>query len=137
VSIEKDVRPISDPLAAVATLIGRAELREAVVRVELQATREQAALLREEELRRLLEQAGAFYIAAVSVNVERSERRRYAGVEQELLSGLTPRRALELYLRSKQPPLAAARIAALLAAADELIGAEAAAPPVNQSITTP
>jgi len=108
-----------------------------VVRVELQATREQAALLREEELRRLLEQAGAFYIAAVSVNVERSERRRYAGVEQELLSGLTPRRALELYLRSKQPPLAAARIAALLAAADELIGAEAAAPSVNQPITTP
>jgi len=58
-------------------------------------------------------------------------------VEQELLSGLTPRRALELYLRSKQPPLAAARIAALLAAADELIGAEAAAPLVNQPITTP
>ena len=137
VSIEKDVRPISDPLAAVATLIGRAELREAVVRVELQATREQAALLREEELRRLLEQAGAFYIAAISVNVERSERRRYAGVEQELLSGLTPRRALELYLRSKQPPLAPARIAALLAAADELIGEGAAAPPVNRPITVP
>jgi exonuclease SbcD len=128
VSIEKDLRPLSDPLGAVATLVGRQDLREAVVRVELQATREQAAALREEELRRLLEDAGAFHIAAVNVNVERTERRRYAGVEQELLSGLTPRRALELYLRSKQPPLAPERIAALLAAADELMGAEAPLP---------
>lgn len=128
VSIEKDLRPLSDPLGAVATLIERQELREAVVRLELQATREQAAMLREEELRRLLTEAGAFHIAAVNVNVERVERRRYAGVEQELLSGLTPRRALELYLRSKQPPLSPERIAALLAAADELMGVEAPQP---------
>jgi exonuclease SbcD len=131
VSIEKDVRAISDPLAAVAALVARQPLREAVVRVELQATRAQAALLREEELRRMLEEAGAFHIAAVTVNVERSERRRYAGVEQELLSGLTPRRALELYLRSKQPPLEPARIAALLAAADELLGVETPTAPVG------
>jgi DNA repair protein SbcD/Mre11 len=128
VSIEKDLRAISDPLGAVATLVRRAELREAVVRVELEATRQQAPGLREEEIRGLLEEAGAFHIAAVNVQVERSERRRYAGVEQELMSGLTPRRALELYLRQKQPPLAPERIAALLAAADELIGAEAPAP---------
>lgn len=121
VSIEKDVRPLSDPLAAVAALIGRQDLRSAVVRVELEATRQQAAELREETIRRLLEDAGAFHIAAVTVNVERSERRRFAGVEQELLGGLTPRRALELYLKQKQPPLPPARIAALLAAADELI----------------
>jgi exonuclease SbcD len=128
VSIEKDVRPLSDPLGAVATLIARQDLRQAVVRVELEATREQAAQLRDEELRRLLEEAGAFHIAAVNVQVERTERRRYAGVEQELLSGLTPRRALELYLKSKQPPLSPERIAALLAAADDLLGAEAPAP---------
>jgi exonuclease SbcD len=120
VSIEKDLRPLSDPLEAVATLIRRAELREAVVRVELEATRQQAPQLREEEIRGLLEEAGAFHIAAVNVQVERSERRRYAGVEQELMSGLTPRRALELYLKQKQPPLTPERIAALLAAADEL-----------------
>lgn len=122
VSIEHDVRGSSDPLGQLATLIGRQDLREAVVRLELQATREQAALLRVEELRRLIEQAGAFVVAAVAVRVERSGRRRFAGAEPELLDGLTPRRALELYLRSKQPPLSPERIAALLAAADELLG---------------
>ncbi len=121
VSIEKDVRAISDPLAAVAQLINNQDLRQAVVRVELEATREQTALLREDAIRQLLEQAGAFVVAAVTIKVERSGRRRYAGAEQELLTGLTPRRALELYLKSKQPPVAPERISALLAAADELI----------------
>jgi exonuclease SbcD len=69
----------------------------------------------------MLEEAGAFVIAAVSVRVERSDRRRLVGVDQELLEGLTPRRALELYLQNKQPSLSSARIAALLTAADELI----------------
>jgi exonuclease SbcD len=41
------------------------------------------------------------------------------------MEGITPRRALELYLRGKQPPLDPARIAALLAAADELMQGEA------------
>jgi exonuclease SbcD len=128
VSIEQDVRALSDPLGAVATLIRRADLGRAVVRVEVQATRQQAPQIREDEIRQLLAEAGAFHVAAVNVNVERSERRRYAGAEQELMSGLTPRRALELYLKSKQPPLPPARIAALLAAADELIGEAAPVP---------
>jgi exonuclease SbcD len=123
VSIEGDVRPSSDPLGLVTTLIGRHDLRQAVVRVEIQATREQAALLREEEIRARLEEAGAFVIAAVTITVERTSRRRY-GAEPELMEGITPRRALELYLRNKQPPLDPARIAALLAAADELIAEE-------------
>jgi exonuclease SbcD len=123
VSIEKDVRSSSDPLGQVTTLIGRHDLRQAVVRVEVQATREQAALLREDDIRARLEQAGAFVVAAVTVAVERTSRRRY-GAEPELMEGITPRRALELYLHSKQPPLDPARIAALLAAADELIAEE-------------
>jgi len=121
VSIEKDVRGSSDPLGQLRTLITRHNLQEAVVRVELRADREQAPLLPEQTIRAMLEEAGAFFIAAVSVHVERSERRRLAGVDQELLEGLTPRRALELYLQSKQPPLSPTRIAALLAAADELM----------------
>ncbi len=123
VSIEKDVRGSSDPLDLVTTLISRHDLRQAVVRVEIQATREQATLLREEQIHALLEQAGAFVIAAVTITVERSSRRRY-GAEPELIEGITPRRALEIYLNSKQPPLAPARTAALLAAADELIAEE-------------
>lgn len=121
VSIEHDLRSSSDPLGLVATLIGRQELREAVVRLELQATREQAATLRDEELRGMLEAAGAFVVASVKIEVERTGRRRYAGAEQELMSGLTPRRALELYLRAKITD--EQRIAALLEAADELAGA--------------
>lgn len=122
VSIEKDVRASSNPLEQVRVLIGRQDLRQAIVRVELEVTREQALLLREETIRALLEEAGAFTVAAVNIRPERSGRRRLAGAEQELLSGLTPRRALELYLKSKQPPLAQQRIDELLAAADELIG---------------
>jgi exonuclease SbcD len=124
ISIEHDVRASSDPLGLVTTLIGRHDLRQAVVRVELQASREQVAQLREAEIRARLEEAGAFVVASVTVTVERAARRRY-GAEQELMEGITPRRALELYLRSKQPPLAPERVAALLAAADELIQGEA------------
>lgn len=122
VSIEHDLRNSSDPLGLVTTLIGRHDLRQAVVRVELQATVEQSALLREDEIRRMLEEAGAFVIASVKIQIERTARRRFAGAEQELLSGLTPRRALELYLRAKN--IDPARIAALLAAADELMQSE-------------
>lgn len=122
VSIEHDVRSSSDPLGLVKTLIGRHDLRQAVVRVELEATREQALTLREEAIAQMLEEAGAFVVAAITVKVERSGRRRLAGAEEELMGGLSPRRALELYLRGKQPPLSEERIAALLAAADELIG---------------
>ncbi|RRR76744.1 MAG: exonuclease SbcCD subunit D [Candidatus Viridilinea halotolerans] len=121
VSITKDVRASSDPLEQVRTLIGRHDLREAVVRVELQAEREQVPQLREERIRELLEAAEAFFIAAIKINVERSGRNRLAGMDQELLDGLTPRRALELYLQSKQPPVTAPRTKALLAAADELL----------------
>jgi exonuclease SbcD len=118
VTIAADLRTSSDPEGRVAALIERQDLREAVVRVQLQASREQAAALREERVRELLEEANAFYVAAVSVEVPRSERGRFAAVEQELASGLTPRRALELYLLSKNT--APERIAQLLAAHDTL-----------------
>lgn len=120
VSIEHDVRKSSDPLGLVRALIARHSLERAVVRVELQADREQTAALREDEIRRLLEEAGAFHVAAVNVSVERAARRRFAGAEQALMEGLTPRRALEIFLQQKQPPLAPERLQALLAAFDEL-----------------
>jgi exonuclease SbcD len=122
VSIEADARPSSDPIGLVAALVRRQDLRQAVVRVEVEATREQALALREETIRQLLEEAGAFAVAAINIKVERTGRRRLAGAEDELLDGLTPRRALELYLKTKSPSLTPTRIAALLAAADELIG---------------
>jgi exonuclease SbcD len=124
VSIEADVRGSSDPLGMARTLIGRHDLGAAIVRIELQATREQRSQLREEDLRTILEAAGAFHIAAITVNVERTARRRIAGADQEATAELSPRRALELYLNTRQPPLPPERIQALLAAADELIAEE-------------
>lgn len=120
VTIALDLTPSSDPQERVAAAIARHNLRDAVVRLELQASREQAVLLNEETMRQQLREAGAFVVAAINIVVERTARRRLAGAD-ELLEGLTPRKALELFLRSKQPPLDPARIAALLAAADELL----------------
>ncbi len=122
VSIAVDVRQSSDPQARVISAIERRTLHDAVVRVEVRATREQAAMLEEEPLRKHLETAGAAYIAGVVFEVEREQRSRFAEAAEEVMSGLTPRRALELYLQSKngEPQ----RIAALLAAADELLTEE-------------
>jgi DNA repair protein SbcD/Mre11 len=120
VTIELDLTKTSDAPERIATAIRRHDLRDAVVRLELQASREQRDQLNEEQIRLQVREAGAFVIAAINIVVERTARRRIAGAE-ELLEGLTPRKALELYLKNKQPPLAPERIAALLAAADELI----------------
>ncbi|MCS6889618.1 MAG: exonuclease SbcCD subunit D, partial [Chloroflexus sp.] len=120
VSIERDLRRSSDPVEALRTAIARHDLREAVVRVEVQLSREQTPLLREEQVREWLREAGAAVIAAIVFEVERPARQRFAGVAEALREGLTPRQALELYLKSKN--VAPERIAQLLAAADEIIG---------------
>ena len=89
------------------------------MRVRIEATQEQAALLRTNEIQQQIEEAGASHVAAIAIEVERGVRGRLAGAERDLLDGLTPRRALELYLRSKNTP--EDRIAALLEAADDLL----------------
>ena len=88
------------------------------MRVKIDALSEQAALLRAEEIRRQIEEAGAFDVAGIAIEVERANRSRLGEASQDLLEGLTPRRALELYLRSKNTP--DERLAELLAAAEEL-----------------
>lgn len=119
ISIEVDIRKSSDPEQRIAAAIAHHDLRQSIVRVEVQATREQSATLRDEPIRQQLEDRGAFFIAAIVIEVERDHRRRMPESDQELLHGLSPRRALELYLQSKQA--APERIATLLAAADELL----------------
>ena len=118
VTVDVDVRNSPEPQARIATAIEKQALAGAVARVKIDATQEQAALLRTDEIQQLLNAAGAFHIAAIAIEVERTNRGRLAGAERDLLDGLTPRRALELYLRSKNTP--EDRLAALLAAADEL-----------------
>lgn len=122
ISLEIDVRTSSAPLDTIASAINRHDLQRAVVRVLIQATAEQAAALSDDAVRQLLETAQVFLVASISIDVERETRNRFLSAEQELLHGLSPRRALELYLQSKET--APERIAALLAAADELLSEE-------------
>ena len=118
VTVAVDVRNNPEPQARVALAIEKRDLRGAVVRVKIDALGEQAALLRIDEIRRQVEDAGAFDVAAIAIDVERANRGRLGEAGQDMLEGLTPRRALELYLRSKNTP--DDRLADLLAAADEL-----------------
>jgi exonuclease SbcD len=118
VTIDVDVRNSPEPQARIATAIEKHTLGGAVARVQIEATQEQAALLRTDEIQQQLETAGAFQIAAIRIEAERANRGRLAGAERNILDGLTPRKALELYLRSKNTP--EERIAALLDAAEEL-----------------
>lgn len=119
VTVDVDVRSSPEPQARVALAIEKQRLAGAVARVKVDATPEQAALLRTDEIQEQLEAAGAFHVAAIAIEVERTTRGRLAGADRDLLDGLTPRRALELYLRSKNTP--EDRLAALLSAADELL----------------
>jgi exonuclease SbcD len=118
VTIDVDVRNSPEPQARVAAAIEKRALAGAVVRVQIEASAEQAALLRTEEIQQQLDEAGVFQVAAIATEVERATRGRLAGSDQNILDGLTPRKALELYLRSKNTP--EDRIAALLDAAEEL-----------------
>lgn len=119
VTVNVDVRNSSDPQERVATAVRQRDLTDAVVRVQIEAKQEQTPQLRVSEIEQFVQDAGAFFVAAVAVDVERVARGRLGDAAHELLDGLTPRRALELYLRSKNTP--EDRIAELLSAADELL----------------
>jgi exonuclease SbcD len=119
VSIEVDVRGSSDPSGKVTEQVSRRNLRDAVVRVQVRARREQAALLHEDTIRQQLLEAQSFVVANVVIDIERETRSRLEHAAEEMMQGLTPRRALELYLQARDTD--SARIATLLAAADELL----------------
>lgn len=121
VTIEVDVRNSSGPQIRVMQAIEKHELNNAVVRMRVQALAEQNPDLRVDDIRNQLEKAGAFVVAAIAIDIERTGRNRLGAEGGDLLEGLTPRKALELYLRNKTPALSEARIVTLLAAADELL----------------
>jgi exonuclease SbcD len=128
VTIAVDVRRVPDPQARVELAIAQRNLQGAIVRLKIEALAEQTSLLRADELRRQLEEAGVFFVAAVAVEVERINRSRFPLEEgEDALEGLTPRKALERYLRAKTPPLTEERIRALLGAADELFAEQGGA----------
>lgn len=122
VTIEVDVRQASDPQERIRRAIVAKPLADAIVRVMIKCLPQQRPRIDERLIREEVEAAGAATIAMVGLDVERVTRGRFDAVAEELQGGLTPRRALELYLQTKD--VGAARRERLLAAADELLREE-------------
>jgi len=99
VTIRADVREEADPLAALLDDIGQHELAGAVVRLMVQARPEQEGQLRDADVRRALD--AAYYVAGVSIEVERTYRQRLGG---DSFEELTPAELLERYLESREVP---------------------------------
>ncbi|MGQ9599569.1 MAG: metallophosphoesterase family protein [Anaerolineae bacterium] len=113
VTIRADVRSETAPLAAVLQTIACHDVKDAVVRVIIQARAEQEGVLRDADLRQALSEA--YFVAGISLEVERAYRQRLGGESPE---GLTPTQLLIRYLESKGTP--PDRIEALLQQAEEI-----------------
>jgi exonuclease SbcD len=122
VTVEVDVREAPDPMERLLHALSRKHVAGAVVRILIKCVPAQRPQLQERVIREQVEAAGANYIAAVALDVERTTRSRFAELAGELQGGLTPRRALELYLQTKG--VAPARQEQLLLVADELLREE-------------
>lgn len=107
-----------DPTAQVTAAIEQAQIKNAVVRVVIQTTAERDIMIRENEIRRALDEA--FYISAIIHDVVRPERMRLGA--QEDMAGLTPIEALERYLKIRET--APDRIAVLKHYAEILISSQ-------------
>ena len=114
VTIRADVRDEADPLASLLAAIEAQDLSEAVVRLLVQARAEQEGQVRDSDVRRALD--GAYYVAGVSIEVERDYRQRLGGDSFEELS---PAQLLGRYLESKGVP--SERMAVLLDHAEEIM----------------
>ncbi len=111
-----DVTPKeTDPTPEVCAAIERAGVEEAVVRVIVRATPEQAREFRQPEARRLL--AEAHYVAGVKVELPGEERAILPAGQQP--DAASPIETLELYFKARQ--LEEARRERLLAAARDLV----------------
>jgi exonuclease SbcD len=101
VTIRVDVREQVDPAAVVQAAIDgcAAQWAGAVVRLIVEARPEQTGLLRDSDLRRALN--GAYYVAGISKEIERTWRQRLGAESAE---GLSPAELLARYLESKGTP---------------------------------
>lgn len=113
VTIEVDA-DCEDPTERVVAALERSKLDDAVVRLVIKTRAEREPLIRYQDVRRALR--GAYYVAAISRQVERPPRVVFGG---RLVEEMTPREALELYLRSKQT--ASERQKTLLEYADKIL----------------
>ena len=90
-----------DPTATVLRAIERHHVRGAIVRVRVKMPASAAAALRERDIRRALEEAGAHTVASFSREIEREKRTRLGAVS---LEGRTPTQVLDLYLQTRETP---------------------------------
>jgi len=117
ITVCADVTDAADPTAAVVAAIrAKPDLSEAVVRVIMKLRQEQEPLLVEREITRALE--GAYFVAALQKEVERSDRIRIGAVSVE---SLTPAQLLAKYLQVKEVPEGRAKL--LLQHGEALISA--------------
>jgi len=86
-----------DPTETVLQAIARQNVADAVVRLQIKISSQREGLLQEHEIRRALKDA--YYVAAISKEVQREYRRRLGGRSIEELSPLD---ALSLYFLDKQ-----------------------------------
>ena len=114
VTIRADVREAPDPLATLLDAIAEHEVSEAIVRIIVQAHAEQEGLLREADVRRSLD--GAYYVAGMIKEIERTYRQRLGGESPE---ELTPPELLARYFESRGVP--EERIETLLHHAGEIL----------------
>jgi len=106
VTVRVDVRDAADPTAEVTAAIkAKPDLSEAVVRVIVTLRQEQEAQLVEREITRSLE--GAYFVASLQKDVERTERQRLGAISVE---SLTPAQLLERYLQVKDVPTERAKL---------------------------
>jgi exonuclease SbcD len=89
-----------DPTDEVVAAIERANVADAIVRVQLTLKAGQDALLRDADLRRAL--SGAHHVASIAREVEQPARRRLSSDHEP--EQLTPLDALRLYLEQKGVP---------------------------------
>lgn len=104
VTVRVDVRDHSDPAERIGRAIAKHHLQDAVVRVLVACLPSQRTAIDDRAIHQQVIAAGAHHVAAVAVEVERGTRGRFAEVAHELRDGLTPQRALELYLRTRNVP---------------------------------
>jgi exonuclease SbcD len=113
VTIRCDVRDAAEPLRALQQAVAGYDLDEAVVRLIINLRQHQEALLRDRDVRALLDDA--YYIAGILRDVERKARLRLGNTSPE---ELTDQQLLERYLQTKgtRPE----RVAELLEEADTI-----------------
>jgi len=88
---------VDDPTAAVLAALGKKDVTDAVLRVQVSLSAATEPLFREAEVRKALRDA--YCVAAVSREVEREHRSRLGAQSVE---GMTPLEALKLYLESRK-----------------------------------